>query len=226
MAIYVNGQVVAPALIAEEMSRLEAQEAFRGLVAESHRQSPLRRCAEKVAVERTIIMQVAAKDPRPIRRETIQSEVLRQRTAAGCRAAFDDTRLWREVESQMRVHRLIGELTAGAERVSRRDLETYYATNQSQFHVAPLFESAHIICNVNERQSENEAFGKITAALIELEAGEPFAIVVERYSDCRGNGGVLPPCASGEMVDEYECAVHCLEPGQRTDVFRRHLDFT
>jgi peptidyl-prolyl cis-trans isomerase C len=91
--------------------------------------------------------------------------------------------------------------------------------NSQNFQSREFFHAAHIVRHVNGDQSEEQARAVIEAALAELEAGEPFAAVAERHSDCKGNGGDLGKFPAGEMVPEFEEAIRALEPGQRTGIF-------
>jgi parvulin-like peptidyl-prolyl isomerase len=65
----------------------------------------------------------------------------------------------------------------------------------------------------------------LKAALADLERGDSFTEVVERYSDCKGKGGDLGKFPAGQMVDEFEAAVKALEPGQRSGIFRTPFGF-
>jgi parvulin-like peptidyl-prolyl isomerase len=81
-----------------------------------------------------------------------------------------------------------------------------------------MFHAAHILCAVNEKQSEEQALAAIQAAEAELARGDDFGTVVERHSSCEGNGdlGFFP---SGKMVEEFEKAIRELQPGQRSGIF-------
>lgn len=225
MTIFANGQLVSPALIQDELARLGNHPRFTAIPDETLRRDELYKAAERTAIERVLIAHAAATDRRSINHDQIETEVQRQKEAAGCRAAFHDGRVRFEVDQNLRVERLMNELTAAAEPVTEDDVRRYYEATPTRFTVQAVFQSAQVICNVNERRSEQEALDIITAALRDLEAGDAFEDVAERHSDCKGNGGLLPSYEAGEMVADYEEAVHALEPGQRTGIFATPFGF-
>ncbi|HUO29571.1 MAG TPA: hypothetical protein VMU80_10155 [Bryobacteraceae bacterium] len=112
MPYLVNGDVVPEQLIAQESARLSADPQWQQ-VPEAERAQRLRRAAELAAIDRTLVAQAAAKDPRPINPELIEKEVQRQKTAAKCRSAFDDRHLRLLVEGSLRFERATREMTAG-----------------------------------------------------------------------------------------------------------------
>lgn len=74
---------------------------------------------------------------------------------------------------------------------NQADVRRFYDTQRQNFCRAETVHVAHIVKHVNEAHPEEEARAAIEAAMKELERGEPFATVADRYSDCKGNGGDL-----------------------------------
>ena len=214
-----------PEIIAEEAARHASNPLFRDILDEDSRREKVSAAAERTAIERVLLSNMAAKDPRPISISVIEAEVARLKEAAGCRAAFHDGHVRFEVERRLRLQRLVDELATPELPITEEEIAHYYSDNRPHFLLPATFQSAQIICHVNERQSEEQAYAAISAALEELSSGVSFADVVERYSDCKGNGGLMPTYPAGEMVEEFEEAVHSLEPGQRTGIFDSPFGF-
>jgi len=107
----------------------------------------------------------------------------------------------------------------GATEPTAEEIEAFYNANRENFRKPETFHAAHIVKHVNELQTEAQAAGAIKAALADLERGDPFPEVANRYSDCPGNGGDLGRFPAGHTVQEFEDAVRALDPGQRTGVF-------
>jgi len=224
MPYLVNGDVVPEQLIAQESARLSADPQWQQ-VPEAERAQRLRRAAELAAIDRTLVAQAAAKDPRPINPELIEKEVQRQKTAAKCRSAFDDRQLRLLVEGSLRFERATREMTAGIQGPTSEEVESLYRSHSTHFRNPELFRAAHIVKHVNEGQSEDQARAGIEAASADLERGEPFAVVAARHSDCKDNGGDLGQFPAGTMVDEFEDALRAIEPGARTGIFRSPFGF-
>jgi hypothetical protein len=225
MAYFVNGQLVTEAVILEEQERIARDPRWAQLTDEAERAKRLRAAAEHTAIERTLVEQAAMADPRPIDPNAIEREAAKMKAAAGCRGAFDDTEMRAWIERDFRIQRTMAGMVAGANRPSDAEIRSFYEANRARFRSPEFFDAAHIICNVDHEQSEEQARARIEAALAELEEGAAFGEVADRHSDCKGNGGVLARFAPGIMVAEFEEALRALQPGQRTGIFRTPFGF-
>ena len=82
-----------------------------------------------------------------------------------------------------------------------------------------MFRAAHIVKYVNRETSLEQARTGIEMALAELERGEAFAEVADRYSDCGDKGGDLGLFPAGYMVEEFETVLRALKLEQRSGIF-------
>ena len=225
MPYLVNGDVVPEELILQELGRLGGDPQWQRIRDEADRARRLRAAAEYSAIDRTLVAQAAAQDPRPIAPELIEQEVQRHKAAGNCRSASDDNMVRRWIEGSLRLQRTTREMTEGAPRATADEVRCFYDSQRDNFRNPELFQAAHIVRHVNEQQSEEQARAGIETALAELERGEPFAEVAERHSDCEGSGGDLGQFPAGTMVDDFENALRAVEPGQRTGIFRTAFGF-
>jgi len=225
MPYLVNGQLVPEELIREESKRLERDVYFQNIADEAQRAGKLRAAAEGAAIDKILIAQAAASDPRPIDPAAIRQEVERQKTQWGRRSILDDIQLRQWVESQFRLQRVRHEMVGDTVKPTAEDLAAFYRTHRENFGKPEMFRASHIVKHVNHEQSEEQAEAGIQAALAELERGVPFAEVAGRYSDCKDKGGDLGEFTAGHMVDDFEAAIRALEPGQRTGIFTTPFGF-
>jgi len=225
MPYLVNRQPIPEQWIGEEEQRLSHDLRFKAIADEAERARQLRIAAHHSAIDRMLVEQTAAQDPRPIDPQAIEREVERQKQAGNCRTAFDDTHLRQWIERQFRLQRTHAEMVAGAASPSASEVEAFYQANRENFRIPESFQAAHIVKHVNPDTSPAQARAAILAALTELERGDPFAEVAERHSDCKGNGGDLGQFPAGQMVQEFEDAIRSLEPGQRTGIFATPFGF-
>jgi len=225
MPCFVNGQPVPDEFVREAEHFIGRDPRWQTIADETERAKRLRAAAQQAAADRVLIEQAAARDPRPIDADALAQEAARQKAQWGSRSAFDDTRLRQLVELQFRVHRLREEMADGATGPTAEEIEAFYNANRENFRKPEMFHAAHIVKHVNELQTEEQAAGAIKAALADLERGDPFPEVANRYSDCPGNGGDLGRFPAGRMVQEFEDAVRALDPGQRTGVFTTSFGF-
>src|SRR5438067_1496685 len=123
MPFLVNSELVSEEMIREESDRLAGDPGLRAIPDEIERSLRLRQAAEESAIGRLLVQQVAAGDPRPVEPEAIEQEMQRQKAAGGCRSAFDDSLLRRQIELHLRVRRTTGELVASAHRPAKGEIE-------------------------------------------------------------------------------------------------------
>ncbi|MGO4881456.1 MAG: peptidylprolyl isomerase [Bryobacteraceae bacterium] len=212
-------------LIRQESDRIARDLHWQAIADEAERARRLRRAAEQSAIDAMLIAQAAANDPRLIEKASLDREVRAQTGQRGCRNADDEASFRDFVEGQLRVQRLTREMVAGAPDPSPEEVEAFYNQHRERFQSPDVFHAAHIVKHAAAAGGEELARAGIEAALAELERGEPFAEVAQRYSDCKDNGGDLGRFPSGHMVQEFEDAIRALEPGQRTGVFRTAFGF-
>jgi peptidyl-prolyl cis-trans isomerase C len=225
MPIIVNGAEIPEELIRQETERLNRDPRWNQVADPAERAWRVRQAGEHSAINRMLLEHAAATDKRPIDPALMETEVQRQKTAGGCRNAFDDTLLRQHTERQLRIGRIVQELTANAAKSAADEIEGFYESNRDNFRRRDSFHAAHIVLHVNETRNEENAEAGIHIALAELEAGEDFGAVAERHSDCKGNGGDLGNFEGGVMVAEFEDALRSIEPGRRTGVFTTPFGF-
>lgn len=220
MAIAVNGRVIPESVILQEMDRLGRDAQWREVADEKERMAHLRRAAEFSAVNRTLLEQAVANDERPVDTNLVEAEITRLKSENGCRPAFDDSALRAYVEHALRLGRITKEFSAGAVKPSLAEIQDFYDANRANFRSLARYRAAHIVKHVNQDQDEEAALEGIRQAFAALKAGEDFATVAMRFSDCKDNGGDLGTFDAGVMVEEFEAAIRGLRPGQRTGIFK------
>jgi len=226
MAIVVNGREVPEELVQREAEGIGRDPRWQAIADPAERAASIKQAAEFGAVNRILVAQVAENDPRPVEPALVESEVDGLRKQNRCREAFDDGLVRQHVERRLRMERTVREFTAGATKPSLLDVQTFYDANRANFGSLPKFEASHIVKHVTEAQTEEQALAGIQEAMAALEAGEEFASVANRLSDCKDSGGDLGTFETGVMVEEFEAAIRSLRPGQRTGVLRRPLGIT
>ena len=136
-----------------------------------------------------------------------------------------DPDLGNEANIDARIERLLDRASADVQRPNRKEIDTFYKLNRSQFAMPETIHVAHIVKNVTETFSRNEALEQITKAKEALDSGVEFAKVAEQFSDCPANGGDLGWFAPGQMVEEFDENVFSLAEGEISDVFETRFGF-
>ncbi len=112
-----------------------------------------------------------------------------------------------------------------ARRPTRKEIALYYKTHRSQFHISEQIHVFHIVKNLDETVDRGAATSIMNTALVELNKGEAFTTVADRYSDCAGNGGDLGWVERGIMVEEFEDVVFELPLGKVSPIFESRFGF-
>jgi parvulin-like peptidyl-prolyl isomerase len=230
MPLSVNGEIVDDSLVRQEaaMLRPRMQEAMAD-------EDPIaleirvKEWARENVIERTLLRQAAIADPEPLPADVLERAVTQvQNQSPGQTGGVFPTQedeLRREVETQLRVDRLVERLTAKAAAPRHKDLVEYYRKNKESFVSPECASASHIVKNVDEDQDEATARTGIEAAQAELAKGTPFAEVADEHSDCPGRGGDLGWFTRGQMVEEFDDVVFALEPGAASPIFRTEFGF-
>jgi len=223
MPVFVNGEPVPNELIRLESERLRSMEDWQHAAAslsEFDFRMQLRTAAEHAAIDKILIIQELRTDTRPLDPVAIEREVERAKAQGGCRPGFDETALREQVDATLRYQRTVRDLSGNLPTPPLDQVRAFYRTYRENFRGPETLTAAHIVKNIDETHSEEDARAGIEAALQALERGEPFASVASRLSDCPDNGGDLGAFTRGVMVPEFEEVVFALEHGRRSPIFR------
>ena len=120
---------------------------------------------------------------------------------------------------------LMGRVMEAVARPKAKEVAAYYREFGHLFERPEAMRAAHIVKNVDEGCSAEEAERAMEKIAAELKGGAEFGELADRESDCAGDGGALGWYSAGEMVDEFEAEVGKLTPGGVSGVFRTEFGF-
>jgi peptidyl-prolyl cis-trans isomerase C len=225
MPFIINGELIADEPIRHEMQRLAQRPDWHPSRDEIENMMRLRQAAESSVIGQVLLRQAAEQDTRPLDADKVAQEIERQRALNGCRGAFDERPLRRQVEAHLRLERTVRDQIGEIPKPSPEDVRRFFDQERQNFCIAEKVHAAHIVKHINGAHSEAEARAAIQVALEEIERGEPFAVVADRHSDCKGNGGDLGTFQRGVMVEEFDNVVFSLKAGERSPIFRTPYGF-
>jgi parvulin-like peptidyl-prolyl isomerase len=229
MALIVNGEFIDDAEIRAEAAAMRPRHEQLIEMDPVERAIQLREWAKENLIERVLLRQAAEQDLQPIPAEQIEHIVAQMRQEAagqpGCLNVIDDETLRRDIESRLRMERLLARIWSHVKAPKAQELISYYKKHREQFWVEEMVHAAHIVKNVDETHPQDEALEVLRTAEAELQSGKAFAEVADRYSDCPGNGGDLGWFPRGQMVEEFDNVVFHLQPGQVSPIFRTPFGF-
>ena len=181
-------------------------------------------------IERTLLRQEALKDDEPVPPEVVDNaleEIKKNSRGEGqfSLSGAGDAELRAEIETRIRLDRLLGRITEKVKPPKSKDVAEYYRKNREHFHVPETVHAAHIVKNVDEKTNEEAARTAIDQVAAKLSDGAGFKALADEHSDCPGNGGDLGRFPRGQMVDEFDDVVFAMEPGEISPVFRTSFGF-
>ncbi|MEP7362128.1 MAG: peptidylprolyl isomerase [Acidobacteriota bacterium] len=235
MGLLINGEFVDDAAIRQEATSLrprvqEELEQMDPIAA----QMQLWEWAQDAVVERVLLRQAALAATEPLDEELVLRTISQMFPPAGdlescepgtTRAGVDPVEARKEVEARIRVDQLIEQLFASAPRPKPKETLDFYKQHRDAFQRPPMVQASHIVKNVTEATTEEDALAAIQKAQEALATGRPFAEVADELSDCAGQGGMLGWFPLGQMVDEFDKIVFSLQPGETSPPFRTEFGY-
>lgn len=228
--MFVNGEYVDDELIRIEAASLRQQ--LREQMPDSDDLEIAVRAqawARENVIERVLLRMAARQDPTPIPPQQIENALEQYYARDSRHSKFtlprDHETLRAGIELDLRIEMLTAALTAKTSRPKPREIKDYYNENKQSFCRPELVHAAHIVKNVDETTSEDDALAAIRAVKMLLISGGNFEQLADEFSDCPGRGGDLGFFARGEMVEEFEAVVFSLSSGQTSDIFRSPFGF-
>jgi parvulin-like peptidyl-prolyl isomerase len=122
--------------------------------------------------------------------------------------------------------------------VDEERLRAWYTEHRDELAVPLRIHVRHIVVTPraekpipnleqDDATDEAQARAKLERIRAQLEAGESFALLAQRYSEDRSahSGGDLGYVGRGELLPALEEAAFALQPGQRSDVLRSEQGF-
>jgi parvulin-like peptidyl-prolyl isomerase len=226
MPLIINGERVEDSIIRDEANAMRPR--YEEMMEEMDpiaREMQLKEWSRENVIERTLLKQEAWKDPEPIPVEQIDEAVSSIEEQAGVHTKCVDPNARHEVETRMRLERLVAKVSARVARPKHKDAVEYYKKNKQQFFTPELVGAAHIVKNLDENTNEEAAREAIEQVAQKLKDGADFADLANENSDCPGNGGNLGYFPRGQMVDAFENIVFNLPVGETSDIFRSEFGF-
>jgi len=155
MPWYVNGRLAPEELIRQEEALIARHPCWLQIPDEAERARAIRKTAERSAIDKVLIAQLAAADPRPIDPQLIAQHLPRFLSANG-NGSFDAPTACKAIEQELRRERFIQEMTAAAPEPSAEEIEAVYQKNTHNFLGPERFHASHIVKHVTSEQTAEQ----------------------------------------------------------------------
>jgi peptidyl-prolyl cis-trans isomerase C len=130
---------------------------------------------------------------------------------------MDLAKLREEVGNNIRINKLITKEAGGSLKPADKEITDFYAKNQQMFQKPESVHARHILVVSDKKDDEKtkaEKLAKAEAIRKRLTAGEDFAQIAAKDSDCpsKDKGGDLGTFGRGQMVKPFEDAAFAQAP--------------
>jgi parvulin-like peptidyl-prolyl isomerase len=226
MQIEVNGEQVPNTAIEQQKQRIQYEEKISD-------PKKLDKAAEKHIVTQTLLRQEAVKKQYEIPQIEVDEEFRRLKEEYGGDKYFykrfnitpkEDPKIKEDVRNRLMVERFIKEITADLPTVSEEEIATYYNEHTADYVQPEQVKAAHIVKPANGK-NPIEVYEELADIRKQLMDGADFAKLADKHSDCHDRGGDLGYFARGQMVEEFECVVFSMNPGEVSPVFKTQFGF-
>lgn len=224
----VNGEHLLFAEIQARAAELASHEAPGQLLLPEHH-AHFREQATELLIDRLLLVQEARRlhlDPSPSEVEQVQMSLSSPSAAvAACRADLRTQFTTEELARRLMVDRMLDRWRSSVSRPRPEEVRKHYSVNKDQFYKPELLHAAHVF-RASERYANSEE-GKVDLDRLRalVLAGERFADIASKHSDCPENGGELGWFPRGVMVEEFDRVAFSAPTGHLTPVFETPFGF-
>jgi len=236
MAVYVNGEKIDDNEIQEEFDKLRPQydQMVQSESLEEHL-GQLYDWSRENVIERTLMLQAARNEPEQVAAEAIEKayqELIEQNESK--EKLFEqmegpdeekEKRIKDDIEQNIRMQRLLKNLSDQVPEPSEQEVRQYYEQNQQRFSYPEIVRACHIVKHPAPESDHEEIRGEMREALEQLRNDGNFGELARKYSDCPDNGGDLGYFSRGQMVQEFEDVVFNLAVGETSEIFQTEFGY-
>ena len=230
MVLTVNGEKIEESLVTKEYQRLKPHydSVFKDQ-SEEEQEKQLYEWSQENVIEMVLLRQHARENGEAVPDAAVElafKEMLEQ--YQGGKPEFsdeDEKQIKSDIGLQMKIERLLGQITSDLGKPSDKDIADYYEENKEQLKTPESVRVSHIIKHVSYQVNEETALSVMQEAEQQLNEGVIFSSVVGKYSDCPDNGGDLGYIVKGQMVEEFEDIVLKLGAGETSNIFKTRFGF-
>ncbi len=226
MTLIVNDEKINDDLIKQEADRLrpEYEQAFADMDKQA-REEQLMDWSRENIIEQTLLKQQANAQIPNIPSEEIDKVLEQSRKNL---SEMDDQtrkRLRTGIESQMKVEKLIEQISAKVKEPNDEQIKDYYHNHRELFRTQEQVRVAHIVKHISWQCDDQAAHEEILQIKNRLDKGELFETLASKHSDCPESAGDLGYIARGQMVEEFEDTAFRLGVNQVSEIIRTRFGY-
>jgi hypothetical protein len=234
MALIINGERIDDAVLDGEFSGIKAYFESLGNVSCCERNDEFRGYARQNVIARVLLAQEATRSRPPVPDAEIEEAIDKLKeehggeqrffAAIGAGAEQMDT-IRRDVELNLRVRKMLEELSAKDPAPSDAELRAYYEKNIDAYKTFEEVRASHILKAPSRGEQREAAYQELRQVREKLLAGEDFDALAKKHSDKAEDHIDLGFFKRGELAEEFELVAFSMNVGEISPVFGSPFGF-
>jgi hypothetical protein len=234
MALIINGERIDDAVLDGEFSGIKAYFESLGNVSCCERNDEFRRYARQNVVARVLLAQEAMRSHPPVPEAEVDESIEKLKeehggeqrffSAIGASPEQMDT-IRRDVELNLRVRKMLEELSAKDPAPSDDELRAYYDENIDAYKSFEEVRASHILKAPSRGEQRDAAYQELRQVRERLLAGEDFDTLARKHSDKADDHIDLGFFKRGELAEEFELVAFSMNVGEISPVFGSPFGF-
>jgi parvulin-like peptidyl-prolyl isomerase len=234
MALVINGERIDDAVVDGEFSGIKAYFESLGNVSCCERNDEFRGYARQNVIARVLLAQEAMRSRPPVPDAEIDEAIAKLKeehggeqrffAAIGAGAEQMDT-IRRDVELNLRVRKMLEELSAKDPAPSGPELRAYYENNIEAYKTFEEVRASHILKAPSRGEQRETAYQELRQVREKLLTGEDFDALAKKHSDKADDHIDLGFFKRGELAEEFELVAFSMNVGEISPVFGSPFGF-
>ena len=226
MEITVNGEKIS-----SETCEHEIQDVRKNNPGASNKE--IKKQAQQNLIDQAIIRQKANKQFGSISSKSVNEEFGKLAARYGGKEQFyhhfnlseeDDDLIKKDLEQNIKIIRLMEELSKDVPAPSDDEISADYEENKSNYVKPEEIHAAHIVKQVNPADPSS-TYNEMKDIRKKLLDGADFTETADEYSGCNDAGGDLGFFPRGKMIEEFDVIVFSMETGEISPVFQTQFGY-
>jgi hypothetical protein len=234
MALIINGERIDDAVLDGEFSGIKAYFESLGNVSCCERNDEFRGYARQNVIARVLLAQEAMRARPPVPDAEIDEAIAKLKeehggeqrffAAIGAAAEQMDT-IRRDVELNLRVRKMLEQLSANDPAPTDGELRAYYEKNLDAYKTFEEVRASHILKAPSRGEQREAAYQELRQVRERLLAGEDFDTLAKKHSDKADDHIDLGFFKRGELAEEFELVAFSMNVGEISPVFASPFGF-
>src|SRR5687768_16247297 len=234
MALIINGERVDDVVLDGEFSGIKGYFESLGNVSCCERNDEFRGYARQNVVARVLLAQEALRSHPRVPDEQIEAAIAKLKEEHGGEQRFFQSIgagpeqmdvIRRDVEVNLRVRRMVEELTANEAAPTDAELRAYFEQHIEAYKTFEEVRASHILKAPSRGEQRETAYQELRVLREKLLAGADFDELAKKHSDKADDHIDLGFFKRGELAEEFELVAFSMQIGEISPVFASPFGF-